>query len=76
MNNGNRPETLYSVNKIMMMRVKEFGIRFIDNLNFMHQPLKALPKTFGLSELKKGYFPHYFNKPCNQDPYHPRDIME
>ena len=28
--------------------------------------LKELPKTFGLSELKKGFFPHWFNKPCHQ----------
>lgn len=30
-------------------------------------PLKAFPKTFGLDEFKKGYFPHYFNKECNKD---------
>ena len=29
-------------------------------------PLKALPKTFGLTELKKGYFPHFFNRKENQ----------
>ena len=30
-------------------------------------PLKSFPKTFGMSELKKGYFPHYFNKECNKN---------
>ena len=30
-------------------------------------PLSAFPKTFGLTELKKGYFPHLFNTPANQD---------
>ena len=25
-----------------------------------------MPKTFGLNELKKGYFPHFFNTPTNQ----------
>ena len=29
-------------------------------------PLSAFPKTFGLTELKKGYFPHKFNIPENQ----------
>ena len=29
--------------------------------------LASFPKTFGLKELKKGYFPHYFNKKCNQN---------
>ena len=67
MNNSLKPETIYSGNKIMMMKVRKFGIRFIDSLNFIPQPLKAFTKTFGLSELKKGYFPHYFNKPCNRD---------
>ena len=66
-NNSLKPETIYSGNKIMMMKVRKFGIRFIDSLNFIPQPLKAFPKTFGLSELKKGYFPHYFNKPCYRD---------
>ena len=30
-------------------------------------PLSAFPKTFGLVELQKGYFPHKFNIPSNQD---------
>ena len=25
-------------------------------------PLANMPKTFGFTELKKGYFPHLFNK--------------
>ena len=66
-NNGIRPETIYRGNKIMILKVKEFGVRFIDSLNFIPQALRTFPKTFGLSEIKKGYFPHYFNKPCNQN---------
>jgi hypothetical protein len=30
-------------------------------------PLSAFPKTFGLNELKKGYFPNYFNTNENQN---------
>ena len=30
-------------------------------------PLSAFPKTFGLRELKKGFFPHLFNTPANQE---------
>ena len=26
-----------------------------------------LPKSFGLEELKKGFFPHFFNTPENQE---------
>ncbi|CAL1296137.1 unnamed protein product [Larinioides sclopetarius] len=29
--------------------------------------LSRLPKTFGLEELTKGYFPHLFNRPENQE---------
>ena len=66
-NNGIKPETIYNGSKIMVMEVKKLGIRIIDSINFIPQPLKHFPKTFGLAELKKDYFPHYFNKPCNQN---------
>jgi len=36
-------------------------VRVIDNLNFLPVPLSAFPKTFGITELKKGHFPHFFN---------------
>ena len=35
-------------------------IRLIDSLNFLGMPLAKMPKTFGMSELKKGYFPPIF----------------
>ena len=54
--------------KILCLQVKkELNIRFIDSLSFIQQPLKAFHATFGLSELHKGYFPHYFNIPENQN---------
>ena len=48
------------------MEIPKLKIHFIDSLNFLQMPLKAFPKTFGLKELIKGYFPHYFNKVCNE----------
>ena len=51
----------------MFMEIPKLKIRFIDGLNFLQMPLKAFPKTFGLDELKKGYFPHYFNKTVNKN---------
>ena len=39
---------------------------FIDSLNFLPMPLSKFPKTFGLTELAKGYFPHFFNTEANQ----------
>ena len=44
-------------------------IPFIDSLSFFTMQLSAFPKTFGLRELKKGFFPPLFNMPDNQD-YH------
>ena len=32
--------------------------KFIDSYMFIQLPLASFPKTFGLTELKKGYFPH------------------
>ena len=54
-------------NGAKLLEVKHDSIRFIDSLSFFQMPLSAFPKTFGLTELKKGYFPHLFNRPENQD---------
>ena len=64
---GIKPYCIYNGAKIMFMEIPKLSIRFIDSLNFLQMPLKSFPKTFGMSELKKGYFPHYFNNECNKD---------
>jgi hypothetical protein len=51
-------------NKIMYMKIK--SIRFVDSLNHIAQPLASFPETFGLKEMKKGFFPYLFNTPENQ----------
>ena len=40
---------------------------FKDSLCFLPMPLASFPNTFGITELKKGYFPHAFNTPENQN---------
>lgn len=50
-----------------MLQVTHDSIRFIDSLSFMAMPLSTFPKTFGIEELKKGYFPYLFNAPGNED---------
>ena len=60
------PSLILNGVKIMSMELTEAEIKFRDSLNFLPMPLKALPKTFGLTELKKGYFPHFFNRRENQ----------
>ena len=64
---GIKPYCIYNGAKIMFVEISKLSIRFIDSLNFLQMPLKSFPKTFGMSELKNGYFPHYFSKECNKD---------
>ena len=64
---GIKPYCIYNGCKIMFMEIPKLSIRFIDSLNFLQMPLKSFPKTFGMKELRKGYFPHFYNKECNQN---------
>ena len=54
-------------NGCKLLQVQHDRIRFIDSLSFFQMPLSAFPKTFGLTELCKGYFPHKFNHPDHQN---------
>ncbi len=45
----------------------QFNVKFLDSHSFIPMPLAKLPATFGLHELKKGYFPHFFNTVANQN---------
>jgi len=56
-----KPVVVYAGSKIMILTIKELNMRFVDSLNFLTMPLAAFPKTFGIKELKKGFFPHYYN---------------
>ena len=62
-----KPYCIYNGAKIMFMEIPKLSIRFIDSLNFLQIPLKSFLKTFGMNELKKGFFPHHFNKECNKN---------
>ena len=53
-------------NGCKLLEVKHDRLRFIDSMSFFQMPLSAFPKTFGLTELCKGYFPHKFNHPDHQ----------
>ena len=61
--------------KIMTMEDEEFSIKFLDSINFITMPLANFTKTFNLTtskdghELKKGFFPHFFNTPKNIETY-------
>ena len=53
--------------KIMLLAIPRLKIRFIDSLSFFPSALRKLPKTFGITEVKKGFFPHFFNTVANQN---------
>uniref|UniRef100_T1IK08 DNA-directed DNA polymerase n=1 Tax=Strigamia maritima TaxID=126957 RepID=T1IK08_STRMM len=59
------PKIILRGNKIMFLEYS--GIRFVDSFNFLPMPLAQLLAAFGITELKKGYFSHFFNTPENQN---------
>ena len=65
--NGVIPEVIMRGAKILSMYIPMLKIKFIDSLSFIPMRLADFPKTFGLNELAKGYFPHLFNKKENQN---------
>ena len=71
-----QPFVIFAGQKIMYMSITELKIRFIDSLSFITKPLKAFPKIFGETELKKGYFPHWFNTPENRNYVGPIPALE
>ena len=61
------PFVIWGGQKIIYLSIKELNIRFIDSLSFLTMPLSKFPKTFGEKELKKGFFPHWFNTAENRN---------
>ena len=58
------PELIMRGTKIISMELD--NLKFIDSLNFLPMGVAALPKAFGLTAMKKGYFPHLFNLAENE----------
>lgn len=63
---GTTPEVIPCGGKLMSIHLKSGDITIIDSLNFLPMPLYRLPSSFGLCELKKGFFPHLYNIRENQ----------
>ena len=72
--NGIKPNLIQNGKKILSMEA--YGLKFIDSLNFFPMSLEKLPQAFGLTELAKGYFPHLFNIPANQNYVGPMPNIE
>ena len=60
-----KPKLMVNGTKLISLTWR--SLKLIDSYSFMPMSLEKLPKTFDLHELKKGYFPHLFNLPANQD---------
>ncbi|XP_053374329.1 uncharacterized protein LOC128546937 [Mercenaria mercenaria] len=76
-----KPEVIMNGSKLISLKCH--GLRMIDSLSFLSMPLSAFPKTFGLTEMAKGYFLHWANKAEFQnyvgfyldlEYYHPGDM--
>ncbi|KAG8173354.1 hypothetical protein JTE90_011604 [Oedothorax gibbosus] len=64
---GHDPKVIPQGSKLMSIHFQTLQMTFIDSFNFLPMALSKLPKTFGLNELAKGYFPHLFNKEEKQN---------
>ena len=57
------PEMIATPTKLLQISYR--GLKIIDSYSFLAMRLENFSKTFNLKELKKGFFPHNFNKPEN-----------
>ena len=57
----NFPEMIATPTKLLQISFKK--IKIIDSYSFLAMALDKFPKTFEIPELKKGFYPHLFNKP-------------
>lgn len=57
-----RPDKIiYNGSKVMYMHIaNKLNLTFLDSLNFLPMKLAKIPEAFGLEELSKGFFPHFF----------------
>ena len=63
---GERPEVTFRGAKLLYMFLERLDMKFKDSLCFLPMALRKFSKTFGLEE-EKGHFPHFFNRPENQN---------
>jgi hypothetical protein len=66
-NNLKPDRVIVNGTKLVSFHVPRLNIRIVDSLSFLPMALSQIPKAFGLDESQyiKGYFPHFFTKPCN-----------
>jgi len=62
---GIKSSDVCSGNTIFYSYAKDFHIRFIDSYKLISIGLRQFPKSFGIKEIKKGYFPYKYMKISN-----------
>ena len=63
--NKEYPHVTTQGGKFLCIEVKTSKAKFIDSFSFLAMPLSKFSSTFGIKNLKKGAFPHLFNKSSN-----------
>ena len=61
------PQPLVISNGSKLFKIEWKSVKLIDSYSFIPIVLAKFPKTFGLKEYKKGFFPHLFNTAENQN---------
>jgi len=51
---------------LQLLSLQVGTVRIIDSCSYLPMPLSVMPKAFDEPELKKGYFPHLFNREENK----------
>ena len=57
------PKPICRGSELIMIKVANISVK--DSLNFIPSRLAEFPKAFGITEMKKGYFPYLFIKEAN-----------
>ena len=55
---GKDPKVVFDGSSIVQIKTFEGRLIFMDSLRFLAMRLKDMPKTFGVEEVKKGFFPY------------------
>ena len=62
LNNAIVPDVIMNGSKSISLTVGEYGIVFRDSLAFVPTSLAGFPALVGIPDLRKGDFPHHFNR--------------
>ena len=65
--NSIKPKVICRGTKLISLKIPSINMTIIDAHCFVPTALSNYPSTFGLNSMVRGYFPHLFNSPENQN---------